>query len=146
MSRKKIRCDTSYGVVPYQYVEGEWRVLLIQHKGAKYWGFPKGHPEPGETPLEAASRELKEETNLRLTRLLSDIPLHESYDFFHQGQRISKTVLFFVAEVEGKLKLQEDEVSNGRWLSVAEACDLITYESGKYILGESTRFIPGIGL
>lgn len=46
------------------------RVLLAQRgkspdKGL--WGFPGGHVEPGETALEAARRELREETGLRAT-------------------------------------------------------------------------------
>ena len=39
------------------------KVLLIQQtKG--HWGFPKGHMEAGETEIETAIREVKEETNL----------------------------------------------------------------------------------
>ena len=39
------------------------KVLVIQQvKG--HWGFPKGHVENGETEIETALREIKEETNL----------------------------------------------------------------------------------
>ena len=43
------------------------QVILVQRskqprKGA--WGFPGGHVEPGETPVEAAVRELREETGV----------------------------------------------------------------------------------
>ena len=39
------------------------KVLVIQQV-AGHWGFPKGHVEQGETELETAKREIKEETNL----------------------------------------------------------------------------------
>ena len=39
------------------------QVLLIQQTEG-HWGFPKGHVEEGETELETAIREVKEETNL----------------------------------------------------------------------------------
>lgn len=47
-------------------VDGD-RVLLAQRSKAPdkgLWGFPGGHVEPGETALEAARRELREETGL----------------------------------------------------------------------------------
>ncbi|QRZ12340.1 NUDIX hydrolase [Paracoccus methylovorus] len=43
------------------------RALLVQRRNppdAGLWGFPGGHVEPGETALEAAARELAEETGI----------------------------------------------------------------------------------
>ena len=39
------------------------KVLLIKQIQGN-WGFPKGHMEVGETEVETAIREVKEETNL----------------------------------------------------------------------------------
>jgi 8-oxo-dGTP pyrophosphatase MutT (NUDIX family) len=41
-------------------------VLLVQGRMSKRWGFPKGHPEPGEQPSDTAARELREETGIQL--------------------------------------------------------------------------------
>lgn len=39
--------------------------LLIAHPtNGRYWDIPKGRMEPGESPLQTASRELQEETGL----------------------------------------------------------------------------------
>ena len=59
-----MKYEESFGVVPVQKTENDWEVFLIQHIKGRYWGFPKGHAEAGETPIESAVRELKEETNL----------------------------------------------------------------------------------
>lgn len=40
-----------------------YRFLLL--RVYRYWDFPKGRVEPGELPLEAAKREVEEETTLR---------------------------------------------------------------------------------
>src|SRR5436190_998514 len=47
-------------------------VLLVQREDFEVWGLPGGEIEPGETPAQAAVREVYEETglNVRLTRLV----------------------------------------------------------------------------
>ena len=50
----------------YKYVvilsEYQGKILLSQHKSRNTWETQGGHIEPGETPLEAARRELYEES------------------------------------------------------------------------------------
>ena len=43
--------------------DGGWRCLVL--RVYRNWDFPKGLVEPGEEPLEAALREVTEETGLR---------------------------------------------------------------------------------
>mgnify|MGYP001816252267 FL=1 len=59
MSRPKL------GAIAVVYHEG--RILLVKRRNepnANTWGFPGGHVELGETALDAASRELAEETSV----------------------------------------------------------------------------------
>jgi 8-oxo-dGTP pyrophosphatase MutT (NUDIX family) len=52
----------SAGVVVVRKTTEGWRVLLL--RVYNYWDFPKGRVEAGETPLEAARRETREETTV----------------------------------------------------------------------------------
>jgi 8-oxo-dGTP pyrophosphatase MutT (NUDIX family) len=52
----------SAGVVVVRWVEGVPHYLLL--RAYSYWDFPKGKLEPGEDPLQAAKREVEEETTL----------------------------------------------------------------------------------
>ncbi len=53
----------SAGVVIVNLEQGEPRYLLL--RAYRYWDFPKGLVEPGEDPLQAAIREVAEETTIR---------------------------------------------------------------------------------
>lgn len=129
-----MRREESFGVIPLSKREGIWEVFLIQHKRSGYWGFPKGHKEAEETPLEAASRELKEETNLDLVRLLQEEPFREEYTFSIQKKKVFKQVLYFIAEVSGEVKLQKGEIHDGVWLALSEAMHKVTHQEGKSLL------------
>ena len=133
--------EESFGIVPLSKHKGRWAVLLIQHRSGGYWGFPKGHAEPNESPFEAASRELKEETNLECIGLLKEQPLHEEYWFQLEGQRVFKKVTYFIAEESGALKLQQEEINNAVWLPFPEAIDKATHSEGKAILAEVVKLL-----
>jgi len=47
-------------VVTFSRYNDKW--IICKHKGRNTWETSGGHIEPGETPIEAAKRELREET------------------------------------------------------------------------------------
>jgi bis(5'-nucleosidyl)-tetraphosphatase len=136
-----VRQDESFGVIPLSKQNGRWEVFLIQHKGGRYWGFPKGHSEGNETPQEAAFRELKEETNLHVVRCLHAEPLMEQYQFLIEGKKVFKRVFYFIAEVEGEVKLQAAEIQNGLWLPLLDALEKVTHSEGKAILSQVVKML-----
>jgi 8-oxo-dGTP diphosphatase len=94
-----------------------WRdgKLLIGKRLSKHghdnWSFPGGHVEYGESPEDAAMREVAEETNLKLTDLSK---YHFTNDVYPNGTQY--ITLFFEAEkFDGKLENLEPEKCAG-WL------------------------------
>ncbi len=123
--------DETFGIIPLRKVTAQWEVYLIQHR-TLYWGFPKGHPEPGETPHATAVRELKEETGLTLVRFLLGETLLEEFFFEKAGRKILKKVYYFLAEVTGQAQIiDEKEIVSGTWVPVARVSSIMTHASGK---------------
>ena len=58
--------EKSCGGLIYREHEGETHILLLKHRCGGHWSFPKGHMEAGETEMETALREIREETGLRV--------------------------------------------------------------------------------
>ncbi len=139
-----MRQEESFGVIPLSKVDGQWEVFLIQHNRNGYWGFPKGHAEANETPSQTAFRELKEETNLDLDKLLQEEPLMEQYTFMMERQRIFKRVFYFIAEVKGYVILQTKEIHDGKWMPFHEAKLQLTHQEGKALLAQVEKMLPKV--
>lgn len=133
--------ETCYGVVPLRRHEGQWQVLLIQHRKGNYWAFPKGHAEVDEAPQRAAERELHEETGLTVKRWVTSETLREAYSFQRGNQPVDKEVLYFIAEVEGEVSLQSSEIIACRWIALSEASEIITYPDSRAICRKAIELI-----
>lgn len=118
----------SYGVIP---IKGE-QAYLVRHKNGGHWGFPKGKADGDETPLEAAKRELFEETGLTIESLLQEEPLLEN--------RPDKTVYLFVAKVQGEGHSEFEDVIEGAWVFLKDLEQKVTYPEAKAVCRELTRF------
>lgn len=128
-----MRYDQSYGVVPLRKEGDRWLIFIIRHRGG-HWTLPKGHPEGTESALEAAKRELYEETGLSLVKLLFEKPLVESYQFSSRGKPIHKTVHYFIGEVAGAIRIQKEELQDGKWVELERAHETVTYAQMKLLL------------
>lgn len=129
-----MKTDISYGIVPLRrQSSGDWEVLLVLHQKG-FWAFPKGHAELNESPEETASRELHEETGLKVVQFLALKPFSEHYVFHFQGEPIHKTVIYFAALVEGSIHVQIEEIQDCQWFSFQGAEQQITFKESKSVL------------
>jgi len=100
------------------------------------WSLPKGHIELGETPEQAAVREVAEETGIQseISRELGVI----DFWFMAEGKRIHKTVHHFLfKEVGGALSPQVTEVDDVGWFPLDEIISLLAYPDEKKLIAKS---------
>jgi 8-oxo-dGTP pyrophosphatase MutT (NUDIX family) len=141
MKQSNIGRDEAFGIVPILEQENNRQYLLIQHH-AGHWGFPKGHADPGETPLQAACREFVEETGIADYTVLEQVSFSEQYFFTRQKQKFLKTVLYYPALVRSPaVHFQKEEIQNFRWASYEEAINLMTFGGGKQVLKEVQEYL-----
>jgi ADP-ribose pyrophosphatase YjhB (NUDIX family) len=100
------------------------------------WSLPKGHIEDGETPEQAAIREVAEETGIDsvIEKSLGVI----DFWFMAGGKRIHKTVHHFLfRETGGLLAAQESEVDEVAWFPLEEIVSRLAYPDEKKLIART---------
>jgi len=109
--------------------DGAIEVALIHRPRYDDWSFPKGKLLPGESLAEAAVREVGEETGFRC-RIGEVIGVHR----YRDSRARSKEVTYWLMEwLEGRFD-PTDEVDRLRWVPLAEAERVLTYDRDQELL------------
>jgi len=128
------------GVIARQTEGGELEVLLIHRPHRGDWTFPKGKVESGETEEACALREVEEETGLRCT-LQRELPTTSHVD--HKGRL--KVVRYWAMSPVGGTAEPRNEVDAVRWVGLAEAAGVLTYEADLTLLKTFSAIVTGRG-
>ncbi len=113
-------------------------VLLIRVsdiKGRPVWSFPKGRLDAGETPAQAALREVMEETGWHC-RIEADLSTTE-YWFQREGRRFRKIVVWFKMAPLELSGIPDGEVEEVQWVERGEALRRLTYPSDVALLSQA---------
>ena len=126
----------SAGGVVLAMVEDACYTVVLHRREPAEWRLPKGKLRPGETPRQAAVREVEEETGIRAHA--GELLGTTEYDYMDPktGQMIHKRVLFYLMPVIERqpVKLENTTFDQSRWLALAEAQRLLTFPAEQHIV------------
>ena len=125
-------------------VRGDQVVTIVPTRlaadGSKVLALPKGHVDPGETPIEAALREVREETGIVAEPVCE---LGESrYWYRRDGRTIGKAVSFFLfTYVSGDTADHDDEVEEVRWIPLREAGKELSHDAEREMVALALAYL-----
>ncbi|WP_253295475.1 bis(5'-nucleosyl)-tetraphosphatase [Roseburia sp. MSJ-14] len=137
---KSMRClyEKSCGGIIFYKTKQNTKILLVKNNNGRYWSFPKGHIEQGETEQETAIREIKEETGLDVTLVNNFREISEYCPF----GKIRKRVVFFLARAfTDNVKIQEEEIDSFIWVDLQQARKLCSYDNDLRIIDKAETTI-----
>lgn len=105
------------------------QVLLID-EGGGFWGLPKGRQENGESLIETAMREIKEESGVEKAMLLGGLGSYERqpYNFGKGSAEELKHITLFLFMTDGTANSVTNVENNAtRWLELDKAAKLLTH-------------------
>ncbi|HEY0170888.1 MAG TPA: NUDIX domain-containing protein [Pyrinomonadaceae bacterium] len=140
MSTFETKEQVSAGGVAYRRRGESFEVALISVGEPARWQLPKGLVGRGESPAEAALREVAEETGLRC-EVVAELERVEYWYFSKGGARrvrFHKFVHFYLMRyLSGDVSGHDDEVNEARWVALEDAEGMLAFKGEKKTLREA---------
>lgn len=116
------------GVVYRLGARGGVEVAVCGLKYPESWRLPKGTPDAGETTLQTALRETREETGLEVESEGYIDVVEYVFRRASDGARCRKRVHFYLMRpVGGDMSMHDHEFDFVRWMNVEDACRTLTH-------------------
>ena len=139
-----VEIERSAGAVVFT-VNSEPLYLILQY-GSGHWDFPRGNIEEMEKEIDAAKREILEETGLKDLEFI--FGFREKVKFFYRrkGKNIRKEVIYYLAKANSREVKLSYEHKDYKWLPFEEALKVLTFETSREILRKAHKYIKNMGL
>lgn len=129
--QRTIRTETSGGVV---FQEKTRKVLLVTQR-KNIFSLPKGHVDPGETKIEAAVREIYEESGVKSLELIACLGYYRRYriglDGLDDYSELKKITIFLFKTSDEILAPQDPENPEAHWTIGSEVSTLLSHPLDK---------------
>ncbi len=136
--------QTSAGGVAYRRQGGQIEVALIAVGDKLRWQLPKGLVDKGESPEEAARREVKEEAGIEAELVQPLERIEYWYYGTEQGARVRyhKFVHFYLLSyIAGEVQDHDAEVADARWVDISKAKEMLAFASERRVLERAEQVL-----
>jgi 8-oxo-dGTP diphosphatase len=146
----KIKLQTveqvSAGGVAFRETNAGRQVAIVAVNPSRRWQLPKGIVDEGETPEEAAVREVREEAGIE-TDLVKPI---ETIEYWYVGERhrggervrFHKFVHFYLLKYRsGEVIDHDHEIAEARWVPANEAIEMLAFKNEKIVVEKALNLI-----
>jgi ADP-ribose pyrophosphatase YjhB (NUDIX family) len=126
--------ETAGGIV----VGPDNKIVVVSQNGDS-WSLPKGGVDDGETPLQTAEREIREESGINDLELVCELGTYKRPRIGKDGHgdvpNQMKVITFFLFKTK-QAELQPEDPLNPEaiWLSLGEAANRLTHAKDKEFL------------
>ncbi|MBI3591544.1 MAG: NUDIX domain-containing protein [Candidatus Melainabacteria bacterium] len=122
--------ETAGGVVV-----NEKGLVLVVNQNNNSWSLPKGHVDEGETKLEAAVREIYEESGVRNLEFIKELGNYERFRIGLDGgedkSELKKIYMFLFKTKQEALKPLDPTNPEARWIKKEKVAELLTHKKDK---------------
>ena len=120
----------SAGIILFRNTTEGRKYLILRAKRdddrPEFWDISKGELNSGESGIEAARREVKEETGIEDYKLIGDFKFTAQYFTKREGKTIPKFVAVFLAEAPNEAVKLSWEHDSFEWATLEEASKKLT--------------------
>jgi 8-oxo-dGTP pyrophosphatase MutT (NUDIX family) len=133
--------ERSAGFVVFCRADGKETFLLLRSGRDTFWGLPKGNVGENESDLDAAKRELLEETGIICKEHFPEFAEKIHYRFRRRSRAVSKEVVYFLTRAENQnVKLSWEHVEF-IWTDLTTTLSLLSFENLRGVIRKAATFV-----
>jgi 8-oxo-dGTP pyrophosphatase MutT (NUDIX family) len=145
-AKPKVRTEdqVSAGGVAFRRRGRGIQVAIVAVNPSRRWQLPKGLVDPGESPEQAAVREVREEAGVEtdLMGLIQTIEYWYRAERRGEAVRYHKFVHFFLLSYRaGDVSQHDHEVAEARWVSGRQAVEMLAFASERSVVEKAVEMI-----
>lgn len=133
----RIKKDRSVGAI---VLNSQNKVLVLFQKKHRFWEFPKGGFEKGETEEGVLKRELAEETGIKNFELVQGFRTKTHYTFRLNNSQYKKEVVYYLIQSNDLVRISSEHLSF-KWLSISEARKYLIHQNLRHLLVLAKKFL-----
>ncbi len=131
MDNKVTETQSAGGVV----LNNKGEVLVVSQQQGPSWSLPKGHIEDGEKEMEAAKREIQEESGITHLEYIRDLGRYSRYRIGMGGgedkTKLKTMIMFLFKTDQTVLKPIDPHNPEARWVAKDKVVELLTHQKDK---------------